>query len=116
MTGRNAAVWESLRSAVHLSFDDRDYGHAATTSLSRSPHDIQPPSKLALGMGFSDTVAGLVDRLKPSTKSTSFSGIGSGNQGIVSFEDDVSSLQPTCRGCARRLSHLVPRLTNPSLR
>jgi len=46
-------------------------------------------------MGFSDTVAGLVDRLKPSNKSTSFSGIGSGNQGIVSFEDDVSSLLPT---------------------
>ena len=80
------------------------------------PHDIQPPSRLALDMGFSDTVAGLVDRLKPSSKPTSFSGIGSGNQGIVSFEDDVSSLQPTCRRCACRLSHLVPRLTNPSLR
>ena len=41
-------------------------------------------------MGFSDTVTGLVDRFKPSNKPTSFSGIGSGNQGIVSFEDDVS--------------------------
>lgn len=46
-------------------------------------------------MGFSDTVAGLVDRLKPANKSSSFSGIGSGNQGIVSFEDEVSFLIPT---------------------
>jgi hypothetical protein len=40
-------------------------------------------------MGFSDTVASLVDRLKPSNKSAPFSGIGSGNQGVVSFEDNV---------------------------
>lgn len=45
-------------------------------------------------MGFSDTVAGLVDRFKPSNKSTSFSGIGSGNQGIVSFEDDMIVSKP----------------------
>lgn len=67
-------------------------------------------------MGFSDTVTGLVDRLKPSNKSTPFSGIGSGNQGIVSFEDDVSSLLPMRRQCARRLSHLGPRLIIPFLR
>jgi len=45
-------------------------------------------------MGFSDTVAGLVDRLKPSHKSTSFSGIGNANQGIVSFEDDMIVSKP----------------------
>ena len=65
-------------------------------------------------MGFSDTVVGLVDRLKPSNKSTSFSGIGSGNQGIVSFEDDVSSLLPTYRQRSRR-SAPGPRLTIRSL-
>jgi hypothetical protein len=45
-------------------------------------------------MGFLDTLTGLVDRLKPSNKPTSFSGIGSGNQGIISFEDNVSFLPP----------------------
>lgn len=65
-------------------------------------------------MGFSDTVVGLVDRLKPSNKSTSFSGIGSGNQGIVSFEDDVSSFLPTCRQRSRCFAS-GPRLTIRSL-
>ena len=64
-------------------------------------------------MGFSDTVAGLVDRLRPSSKFTSFSGIGSGNQGIVSFEDDVSSLLPTCNCHPLRLAL---RLIVPFLR
>lgn len=45
-------------------------------------------------MGFSDTVAGLVDRLKPSNKLSSFSGIGSGNQGIVSFQDEMIVSKP----------------------
>lgn len=67
-------------------------------------------------MGLSDTVAGLVDRFKPSNKPTSFSGIGSGNHGIVNFEDDVSSLPSTCRQRSRRLLHLVSRLTVPFLR
>jgi hypothetical protein len=61
-------------------------------------------------MGFSDTVTGLVDRLKPSNKLNSFSGIGSGNQGIVSFEEDVSSL-PVDNAPA-----ITPRLTILSLR
>jgi len=108
------AVWESPGSAVHPSFNvQRPRLRLRSSNISlQIPHDIQPPSRLASGMGFSDTVAGLVDRLKPSSKSTSFSGIGSGNQGIVSFEDDVSSLLPTCRRCTHRLSH--PQLTVPS--
>ena len=99
------------------------YSSTTATSFTQQQHlSPDPPrypsssSRLALGMGFSDTVAGLVDRLKPSSKSTSFSGIGSGNQGIVSFEDDVSYLLPTCRQRIRRLSRLVPQLTIPSLR
>lgn len=62
-------------------------------------------------MGFSDTVQGLVDRLKPSSKPTKFSGIGSGNQGIISFEDDVSSLPLVSRQPTRHPSALAPRLT-----
>ena len=62
-------------------------------------------------MGFSDTITGLVDRLNPSNKPTSFSGIGSGNQGIVSFQDDVSALLPACRQCPRHPSRMIPRLT-----
>ena len=85
---------------------------AAATSSLLIPHHIPSPP----AMGLSDTIAGLVDRLKPSNKSSSFSGIGSGNQGIVSFEDDVSSLLPAYRQCAGRVSPPVPRLTVPSPR
>jgi hypothetical protein len=81
---------------------------AATSSLLILHHTPSPPA-----MGLSDTITGLVDRLKPSNKSSSFSGIGSGNQGIVSFEDDVSSLLPAYRQCAGRVSPPVPRLTVP---
>jgi hypothetical protein len=60
-------------------------------------------------MGFSDTVTGLVDRFKPSNKLTSFSGIGSGNQGIVSFEEDVSS-PPMRLQRTRNPSTITPQL------
>ena len=75
------------------------------------PFAISNPPKPAQHMGFSDTITGLVDRLKPTNKPTSFSGIGSGNQGARSFEDDVSSLplvskQPICH-----LPTIAPRLT-----
>ena len=61
-------------------------------------------------MGFSDSIAGLVDRLKPSNKSTSFSGIGSGNHGIISFEDNVSSLSSIYQQLTLHLSTVAPRL------
>lgn len=93
----------------------RDYARSKQP-LSLHPPRHPAPSRLASGMGFSDTVAGLVDRLKPSNKPTSFSGIGSGNHGIVSFEDDVSPLPPTCRQRVCRISHLVSQLTIRFLR
>ena len=82
----------SASSIVRVWFGRRDYARTQQQPLSPDPPRYPILSKLASVMGFSDTIGGLVDRLKPASKPTSFSGIGSGNHGIVSFEDDVSSL------------------------